>query len=184
MRVKSLFLIVATLVGSIGCSSGGYIETCSGNIVIETEADLQDALFCESITGDLKIDRQDWISTLDFPYLESVGGKLILSWNIHPSAIEMTNLTTVGGQLQINNSDALLAIDMPSLTTVGGDLKIFVNDVLPTLEGLSGLAEVDGGLSIDHNDCLSQADAEAFAEGIEVGRIVSVHDNGANYPCD
>jgi len=41
-----------------------------------------------------------------------------------------------------------------------------------------------GNLDIRNNDCLSQAEAEAFAAGVSVGGSVTVVFNGANYPCD
>ena len=41
-----------------------------------------------------------------------------------------------------------------------------------------------GSLRISNTDCLSQAEAEAFAASISVGGYVTVEGNGADYPCE
>jgi hypothetical protein len=67
---------------------------------------------------------------------------------------------------------------------VNGDLTINSHDVLPSLEGLSGIATVNGELAITYNHCLSQSDALTFAAGVNVGiPPVNVTANGENYPC-
>jgi len=62
------------------------------------------------------------------------------------------------GHLWITENHALTGIDMPALTS--------------------------GYLDISYNDCLSQTEAEATAEGLDVAAHVYVDYNGANYPCD
>jgi len=72
---------------------------CEGNYVIDSEADLEAIALCESIAGDLTLDDQDWLTSIDLPNLESVDGDL---W--------------------IEKNDALTSLDMPCLSTVGGYL--------------------------------------------------------------
>jgi len=57
------------------------------------------------------------------------------------------------------------------------------NSSLASLADMSSLEIVNADLSIYGNECLSQADAEAFTTSIEVGGSADVYDNGANYPC-
>jgi hypothetical protein len=52
------------------------------------------------------------------------------------------------------------------------------NDVLTSLEGLSGLEVVHGDLNISRNPQLSQSEAEAFAARLEVAGEVIVQGNG------
>ena len=136
-------------------------EPCEGDYNIDIERDIEAIAQCESISGNLDFDNEDWLTSIDLPCLTSVGGDLIIENNNALTSVDgLSSLTTVGGPLEILDCDALANIDMPALTSMGGDLTIY------------------------DNYCLSQAEAEAFAASIDVGDEVSVSDNGANYPCN
>jgi len=49
---------------------------------------------------------------------------------------------------------------------------------------MPALTSVTDLLLITDNDCLSRAEAEAFAAGDSVNAYCYVSDNGANHPCN
>ena len=99
----------------------------------------------------------------------------------------MLSLTSVGDYLSISYNDFLATFDMPFLPAVGGDLYVYDNAFLTSLAGFTSLATVGGDLNISYNstvyNCLSQAEAEAFAATINVAGSIDVSGNGAYIPC-
>ena len=161
---------------------------CEGNYTIESESDLNAITQCESITGTLRFDDQDWLTSLDLPCLTSVGEDLYINNNPALTSFDIPALTFLGGIgggfVGIGNNPALTNLaGLSSLESVGY-LYIYFNGSLTSLDGLSSLETVSWDLGIWDNDCLSQGEAEAFAAGLIAGGVVDVYDNGANYPCN
>ena len=119
-------------------------EPCSGDYIIENEGDLEEIYLCDSISGDLEFDEQDWLTSIDLPCPTTVGGYLNISSNDALTSLDgLESVTTVGGALGIGHNDALTSIDgLSSLTTVGDDLDIHGNDALTSLDGLESLTTV------------------------------------------
>ena len=182
-------------------------KPCEGNPTITSENDFVAMARCESISGPLRFDSQGWLTSIDMPRLTTVVGDLIIrsndaltsvntraltsvgedlgiAGNDSLASLNMPSLTTVDGSMIVGINNTLTSIDMPALTSVNGGLTIGANTALTSLEGMSGLTTVVGDLYLRGNDCLSQAEAEAFAARISVGGGVTVYDNGANYPCN
>jgi len=113
-----------------------------------------------------------------------VGGTLTIGDNSSLASLDGLDITSVSQDVNICWNDALPKLDVPDLTTVGSTLHIWDNDSLSSLSGLSGLATVGDNLMINSHVCLSQAEAETFAAGVDVSGGVDVFDNGADYPCD
>ena len=188
------------------CEDAGL---CEGDYALEDASDRDYvAQFCEIVTGDLVVEDQDWLVSLELPCLASVDGRLNIKENDHASltSVDMSSLTSVGGDLDIDANTSLTTFDMPSLASVGGHLVIYWNNPLTTfdmdnltatggyveiesnaslgsLDGLSSLTSVGGYLSIRGNPCLSQLEAVAFAEPISVHSYTDVSLNGDDYPC-
>ncbi len=59
-----------------------------------------------------------------------------------------------------------------------GDLTIQFNEALTDISALEGIEVVEGDLLIERNPALSQADAEALAQRLDVVGTISVLDNG------
>ena len=165
-------------------------NVCVGDFDIEDQTDLDGVYGCTSISGDLRVDflsqpeLQDWLASLDLPNLEFVSGSLRVGFNDSLTSINMPALVEVRNEMEIIGNTFLPSLNgLSNLTDVGivgGHLMIAGNDSLTSLEGLSSLASV-GTLFITNNDCLSQADAEAFADDHAYGAVVQ--GNGANSPC-
>ena len=142
-----------------GCENA---EPCTGNYYIESDVDFEAVALCESTTGGVSLNDEDWPTSVDLPCLESVGGSLTLSYN-----------------------DSLISLSgLSNLESVDGTLFINRNVSLTRLTGLSSLEYVGGSLRIVCNTSLSQSDAEAFAASIDVIGDSMVSENGASGDCD
>ena len=92
---------------------------CAGDHDIQSSVDLVNIAFCESISGDLSIVQQGWLTSID-----------------------LSNLTSVGGHLYISDNDALTDLDgLSGITSVGDYLSINYNDALTDISGLSSMEE-------------------------------------------
>ena len=136
---------------------------CSGDYSIETIDQLDGIWLCRRIGGHLSFDDVisdvGWIEIIDLPCLESVDGGLSIGNN--PSLVSLgslSSLATVGDYLDIHENPALNDVVIPSLTHVGGWMAIL------------------------DNECLVQAEAQAFADSLEVWGEVAVLGNEG--PCD
>ena len=93
-----------------GCPAGdGGCEPCWGNYDIENGSDLEAASLCESITGNLRISEQDWITSINLPCLEAVGGDLSIEENacLSPSvASTFAGSVHVSGEITVANNGA------------------------------------------------------------------------------
>ena len=138
-----------------------------------------------TVGGDLAIqDNDGLISLVGLSSLTAVDGFLgILDNDDLANLWGLSSLESLGGLVIEGNGCLTSLAGVTSLESVGG-LSISNNATLASLNGLSGLATVGAGVYIFENDCLSQAEAEAFAVGLTEYGIIEVRDNGANYPCD
>jgi len=119
------------------CCGGGArcrdSRMCQDDYDIERFSELDAAMRCARVTGDLKFISEAWLVSIDLPCLESVDGDLAITQNA-----------------------ALPSLDgLSSLKSVGGTLTIWDNDSLTSLDGLSHLESVGGHMHISRNACLS-----------------------------
>jgi hypothetical protein len=157
---------------------------CAEDQIVESESDLDVVAQCDSITGDLTIGEMDSLTDIDMPCLTTVSGSLLIHYNASLTTVDMSSLTTAG-ELSIYENGSLPGFEgLSSLSTLDSDLLIHNNNSLVSLDGLSSLWSVGRHLRISGNDCLSQAEAETFAEVIAVGTSSNVYGNGENHPCD
>jgi len=136
---------------------------CEGNYYIQTGEDLDAIWLCRRIGGHLSIDSvtgtTGWIEAIDLPCLESVDGGLSIDTNESLASLAgLSHLETVGEYLDIHQNPALADVVMPNLTHVGDWLVIC------------------------DNECLVQADAEAFVDTLEIWGEVAVYNNDG--PCE
>ena len=66
---------------------------------------------------------------------------------------------------------------LTSLEEVVGDLTVDRNGALESLDGAAGLRSIGDALSIRDNTLLCQADAESFADSVDVGGTTTVSGN-------
>jgi hypothetical protein len=157
-----------------GCNSEQDIESscgpkiCTGDVILESQAEVDAFQGCEIIEGDLIIrspfgvnGASSDITDLSPLYsLTEVTGSLILENND-----QLFNLTgfeniTETGTLVIRNCDNLSNIQ--ALTglagEIGGSIIFWDNPALPNLNGLNGITESNGTISLIRNSALQNLD--------------------------
>jgi len=90
---------------------------CEGDYDIEDSSERDYvAQFCESITGFLLFEDEDWLTSINLPCLKSVDGSLAITENDHPdlTSVNMDSLTTVNDRLWIQDNDCLRQDDAES----------------------------------------------------------------------
>lgn len=153
------------------------LASCSGHRELATSAELEDAYYCHTITGDLTINPSAGVTTIGpdrLPYLERVGGFLRLSAGLAVTSFTLPELTEIGayfasaqnmvGEISLpklvtigtfgvpdNTLEIVLAttnvIDMPLLETVYGHVNIGNSPGLATID-LGSLSFIENGLSL------------------------------------
>lgn len=206
MRIASQLVMTLSFAGLVSscpveddCAES---MACDGPLLIGDASEIDAISQCNSVEGSLSLHllrsfkmscletvygglyiRHNHAFTVEMPALTSVDGDVEVWANYALTELDIPTLTSVGSLLLIWGNDSLSSLDgLPSLSTVG-NLEIRSNDSLSSLSGLSSLTAVSANLSIYDNDCLNQAEAEAFATSIDVGGNVKVEGNGANFPC-
>jgi hypothetical protein len=96
--------------------------------------------------------------------------------------VPLGNLTAVDGALGIAGWGMASMEGLEQLTTAGS-FRIVENPQLVSLAGLEGLLSVEDNLSIHDNPMLPQAEAEAFAAGVDVGGSVTICNNLGGPAC-
>jgi hypothetical protein len=138
--------------------------------------DLDELFGCTELAGSLRFGDTQLAAIDGLEALRVVDGTVNLFRN--PNLVDLSglrNLEIVRGELLVHHNDVLASAQLPSVR-VCGELLVSNNASLSEL-GLNDLATVEGDLRILGNRSLPQADAEAFAAGVDVGRTVLVEDN-------
>ena len=114
-----------------------------------------------------------------FPSLAQVGGDA--RFRLNPQLLQLTGpgtLVQIDGTLSLDDVPDLQTVSLfQGLVSTGGDLRIVDTD-LADLDDLSRCESVGGDLRITGNERLPSAEAEAFANRIDVDGDTLVGDNG------
>ena len=135
-----------------------------------------------SIGGNLLIQENDALTSLEGLKITSIGG-LTISNNAALTSLDgLESITSVGGHLEIVHTDILLSLaGLSGITAVGGHLLIKGNDALTSLDGLKGITAVGQDLEISSNGKLPTCAAEALKYQLKKKRVdmaVKIEDNG------
>jgi len=87
---------------------------------------------------------------VDTGSLATVGGDLTVQNNDQLSTIDATQLTTVDGTLVVTDNPSLIGVPLPSLTSVGGSITVESNPLMTALS-LDSLASVSGDMVVQNN---------------------------------
>ena len=104
---------------------------CMGNFDVNNGFDLEQIALCESITGNLEIAGQGWLSGIDLSCLTAVGGDLYIFSNDALTNLDgLSNLTSVGGlSIYLNPSLCQSVVDaFVAACTVSGPVSTYGND--------------------------------------------------------
>ena len=118
--------------------------------------------------------RSDAFSVTHFNRLEVIEGSLRFLSDEVISLEGLTALRRIDGRLSLRMVPALRDFrGLQNLRAVG-ELLIVHNDVLESLDGLSGLTHVRGDVTIRGNPRLSQDEVEAFVDRLQIGGEVKI----------
>ena len=119
------------------------------------------------------------LDQLDLGQLTSVGDAVtLIGLEQLPDLTGLASVTTIGGTLTIQNSAGPTSVaGLESLELVAGNMVIENNPDLGSLGGMAGLGSVGGDLRIVGNGSLGNAEAQAFAAGLDVGGDVVISGN-------
>lgn len=156
------------------------ITSIGGNLHIITNENLNnlsglDAL--ESISGNFTLEDNNGLT--DFTGLSglvSIGGEMYVIENDNLSTfLGMSALTTITGNLEIgHNLNFSSLAGLSSLTTTGGFEMNYIHN-MPTMEGLSGLTQINGDLII--NSCHALVSLAGLSALQEISGSLYLGDN-------
>ena len=149
----------------VSLSGLSSLTTCTGNILMEDNDDLQNLVGLEG--------------------LSSVGGNIyILSDSSFTSFQGLENLTTVGGGLGIHSNPVLTNLGgLENIISLNGDLIIGSNASLSSLEALGNLGSMNGNLKISGNPALSSLEGLENINPQTIGPKVWIYDNSELTTC-
>lgn len=138
MKTFAIVLASAYLVLG-GASAQG--SSCSGDIKVSTQDDLNRLKSCSTYQGNIVIDNVS-VPTLELKGVQMLKGDLLVSNNNALTSFSTGNLQAIDGTLKLSNNKILSKLDISQLTA----LRSFEATVEPALSAISftsGLSQVD-----------------------------------------
>ena len=148
---------------STGADTDPLVETCAsgmttvtGDVRVETAADLEALRCVDEITGALRIEHTAVTHLNDLASLARIGGGILIKANVDLVSLNgLRSLTTVQ-DLGIGENLSLTSLHgLEGVTTVEGSLFVGACPLLESLDGLAGLTRVDAGMGLTSNDALA-----------------------------
>ena len=141
-----------------GSINGSTTDPCTGNLTINTQADLNNfPSSCTIWNGDLTIIGQNITDLSPLSNLQQVTGDFqVRENNVLTSLAGLENLTSTGGGCAFIHLEALTSITaLSNLQSVGGRLQVSATNVLQSLDGLQNVTSAVQ-LWISDNQSLSE----------------------------
>ncbi len=153
----------------------GCGRTCTGDFVVETNADFANVAGCAIIEGDLDIDGIDQTDLTGLNSLEQVTGALWVMYNPTLQTLDgLNNLLSVGDGLLISYNDALVDISgLESLQYVDGTLSISNSHSLTDIQGINNLSYIGSSLMLNN---IGVSDLNAFDKVESIGGSIYISD--------
>ncbi|KAJ1653130.1 3-prime end of ExtraCellular Mutant protein [Dispira simplex] len=144
MQVHTLFyLTLAALTATVT----GADDNCSGNVQVESQADLNKLGGCKKVSGSIDINGAG-TGTISLGNLQSVGGDLTIQNIDVLQNVELPSLASVSGKLTVQNNTQLGSINCQNLTTVDA-FSVTGNPNLQALNLGQGLTEAKSFQLVD-----------------------------------
>ncbi|KAI8074431.1 hypothetical protein BC940DRAFT_231244 [Gongronella butleri] len=127
--------------GTIVALFGGVHATCSGDIEIKSQEDVDQLKTCRIFSGNVVVD-QTGLMEFTLRGVELLEGNLIIHSNDGLQKVNMPHLQAINGQLRLTSNKVLHTLNMPMLSI----LRQFEMSVHPALKDLRfpmGLNQVD-----------------------------------------
>ena len=167
---KTYALIVFLLLSLFLTCSGVGAFTCSGDIRIQTEADITALAGCTKLSGHLLIDSATLTNIDGLEAIEDVVMGIAIKNNPALTNINgLQGLERIAYDLFIQNNESLTSLDGLGPLTGGilGDwVDISENDNLINVTALYGVELIGSKLAVYSNAMLDPADADALYENV------------------
>lgn len=183
---------IALLTLSLGWSAGAKSVECSSEnyqLSSQAEVDALGATGCQIVVGNLDIWGSDITNLDSLRSITSVGQNLYIRYNASLASLNgLSSLTNVGRKLELSRNDILTNIDgLSGITSVEtlylyGNAALTAVDVfsnitsvssiiientsLTTVDGLTSVANIEAGMTIERNASLTNLDGLASLRNI------------------
>lgn len=135
-------LTIATGAGLLALASQtAYSASCSGDIKVTSQGDLESLSTCKKYQGTITVDHTA-INKISFTGVEALSGDLIIKDNDALSSLDLGSLKIVDGQVKLENNKVMNKFSAKSLTGVRS-FEIAVHPALSTLAFSAGLDQAD-----------------------------------------
>lgn len=135
-------LSIATGAGLLALASQtAYAASCSGDIKVTSQGDLESLSTCKKYQGTITIDRTA-INKISFSGVEALSGDLIVKDNDALSTLDLGSIKIVDGQVKLENNKVMNKFIAKSLTGVRS-FEIAVHPALANLAFAAGLEQAD-----------------------------------------
>jgi hypothetical protein len=165
-RLRYIAPASINLIGESGQTSFTlpWVNELSGDLVLENNTNLTTINLANltSVSGDLVLEGNTAAGNLDLGSLESAN-TVSVTGNTAAGELDLGSLETTSGDLIITDNTATTVINLASLTTVSGDLVLTNNGASGDLD-LGSLETVSGDLTIEEPPVSGDLDLSSLAE--------------------
>ncbi|ORY94488.1 hypothetical protein BCR43DRAFT_476237 [Syncephalastrum racemosum] len=123
------------------CASSFVAGSCSGDLKISSQAELDALRSCQIYKGTLTVD-QSAATQLKLDGVTMLEGDLVMMNNEGLSKLSFPKLQAINGAFKLENNKALNGLDMPALTALKS-FQVAVHPALPAISFPAGLAQAD-----------------------------------------
>ncbi|KAI9488631.1 hypothetical protein BDB00DRAFT_887253 [Zychaea mexicana] len=174
------YLALLSTVAVVAQTNGG--GSCSGDVQVKSQADLDPLKPCKKYTGSIVIDKTA-ANDLKLPGVMQIDGEINIHDNNALTRLSFPHLQAVNS-LKLENNRALNKLDLSALTTVHS-LEVAVHPALPEISFPAGLSQMSrvtisdttvtriDGLKIDKADEIV-IDNNIYLRTLDVGNLTEV----------
>ncbi|CAM0140047.1 protoplasts-secreted [Umbelopsis sp. WA50703] len=159
---QQLVLLVTILIAAV------QAQSCSGQAIITSQADLDNIESCSSYDGTISIDGTN-VESLDMDGIQRISGDLIMRNNDNLNSFNAPALQSIRGQLEMSNQTRLSQFTVPNLKNVSS----ITLAVLPQLDDVSFVNALSGLSTISIADTLVQSIQNPYITNLRQLRLTN-----------
>lgn len=174
-RAHSLLPDFFYLVGNVGVTDLTGVSVVTGDVVIEDNSNLTtiNAADLVSVTGSIDISDNSNAGSLDLGSMQSVGGAINVAENASMGSVDLGSLETSGGAINVAENASTGSIDLGSLETSGGSINVAGNTSTGSID-LGSLQSVTGSITVTDNGSATVN----MAAGVDVTGSLTLESTG------
>jgi hypothetical protein len=159
---QQLVLLVTILIAAV------QAQSCSGQAIITSQADLDNIESCSSYDGTISIDGTN-VESLDMDGIQRISGDLIMRNNDNLNSFNAPALQSIRGQLEMSNQTRLSQFTVPNLKNVSS----ITLAVLPQLDDVSFVNALSGLSTISIADTRVQSIQNPYITNLRQLRLTN-----------